>query len=106
MHLVVIGGSDAGISAELRACELDPTVAGREVRMPLREFELLTCLVVAVPRVVSPGEISNYLWGTKPDAPASRAVRLYVQRLRERVGDPNVIRTVRGLGYTVSHHVQ
>jgi NADH dehydrogenase FAD-containing subunit len=29
-HLLVIGGSDAGISASLRACELDP---GTDVTM-------------------------------------------------------------------------
>jgi hypothetical protein len=32
MHLVAIGGSDAGISAALRARELDPTPCGRTGR--------------------------------------------------------------------------
>ena len=53
MHLVMIGGSDAGISAALRACGLDP---GAEVSVVVADAcELSICGIL-----LRPGEVTHW----------------------------------------------
>jgi two-component system OmpR family response regulator len=76
---------------------------GSPVNVPLKEFELLTCLMVHAGRVVIFDEIGDWLWGDLPDRPSRRTINSHVQKLRTHLGDPSLIRTVWGQGYTVSH---
>lgn len=70
---------------------------GEEIHLTAREWALLECLVrrlgVIVPKVKL--EDALYDFGSEIE---SNAVEVYVSRLRKKLG-PDVIRTVRGLGY-------
>ena len=63
-----------------------------------RDFQVLRMLIDSAPRVVTRDEILDRVWG-EDRFPTSRAVDNAVVRLRQSLGDPGAIRSVRGLGY-------
>ncbi|HTV78584.1 MAG TPA: response regulator transcription factor [Steroidobacteraceae bacterium] len=93
----------AGEQVNLGRLRLD--VAGRTLRIdgePVeltgREWLVLECLVMSSNRVVSKERLQQAIAGFD-QALTPNAVEVYVSRVRAKVGDAAVIRTVRGLGY-------
>ena len=93
----------AGEQVNLGRLRLD--VAGRILRVdeaPVeltgREWLVLECLVLNSGRVVSKERLQQAITGFD-QALTPNAVEVYVSRVRAKVGDAAVIRTVRGLGY-------
>jgi len=79
------------------------TVNGGPVELTPKEFDLLECLLRASGRVLSRAEIKEYVWDFGFDAP-TKIVDLYVHYLRRKMpaaGAPELIETVRGVGYVV-----
>jgi two-component system OmpR family response regulator len=73
-------------------------VDGREVTLTQREFDLLQYLMVRAGRVVTRDELLEAVWGFL--APAqTRTVEVHMAQLRRKLGEPELIRTVRGVGY-------
>lgn len=70
-------------------------------RLPLREFQLLHLLMLHAEKVITRERIRNELWGE--GARRSNTITVHIRRLRERLGDdphhPEIIQTVRGVGY-------
>lgn len=66
--------------------------------LPNREYRLLEILIGNLNRVLSKEQISEQLFDFDDEA-GSNAIELYIGRLRRKLGDALVIRTVRGLGY-------
>ena len=73
---------------------------GPPLSLPAREFRLLEILVGHVGRVVSKDDIASQLFAFDDDA-GENAIELYIGRLRRKLGDALVIRTLRGIGYLV-----
>ncbi len=70
------------------------------------EFNLLAYLISEAPRVVPPQELVREVQGYESEQwEASETVRQHVHRIRQKIkeatGGPDVIRTVRGIGYTL-----
>jgi DNA-binding response OmpR family regulator len=79
------------------------TVDGRVLQLTGKEFELLQFLMRAAGRVITRAELKRHVWGFGFDAP-TKVADLYVHYLRrklERAGAPNLIETVRGVGYAI-----
>ncbi|MET8754523.1 winged helix-turn-helix domain-containing protein [Streptomyces sp. NPDC004667] len=83
--------------------EVDPAgrtvmVAGAEVRLTRREFDVLAFLAVRPDEVHSREEIMDRIWG---DAflGASRSLDVHVAGIRAKTGRSGLVRTVRGYGY-------
>jgi DNA-binding response OmpR family regulator len=79
------------------------TVNGGHVELTPKEFDLLECLLRASGRVLSRAQIKEYVWDFGFDAP-TKVVDLYVHYLRRKMtaaGAPELIETVRGVGYVV-----
>lgn len=73
--------------------------AGQAVELSAREFNLLTTLMEARPRVLSRQQIEASLYNF--DTPLeSNAIEVHVHHLRRKLGE-RVIRTLRGVGYFV-----
>ncbi len=73
------------------------TIEGAEVRLTPLEYRLLTAFVRHPGQILSPDQLIEMAWQdplVQPDQ-----VKLYVGRLRGKVGDPKAIETVRGFGY-------
>ena len=77
-------------------------VRGREVAMPLKEFELLELLLRNVGRVLTRGQLIDRVWGSNYVGD-TKTLDVHIKRLRAKVesdpGNPVHLVTVRGLGY-------
>ena len=76
-------------------------VQGSEVELTQREFDLLEYLVRHSGQVVSRDQLLESVWGFAFPG-ETRTVEVHVAQLRKKLGRPNLIRTVRGLGYKAS----
>jgi two-component system OmpR family response regulator/two-component system response regulator QseB len=74
--------------------------AGEPVTLSAREFDLLHALMLNAGRVLSREQLEQriYSWGEEVE---SNAVEVHVHHLRRKLGGA-LIRTVRGVGYTLS----
>jgi DNA-binding response OmpR family regulator len=82
----------------LRRDTRDVTVAGDEIELTSKEFDLLACFLEHPGIVLSRERLLDLVWGmTYPGG--TRTVDVHVAQLRRKLGDPESIRTVRGAGY-------
>lgn len=73
-------------------------IGGADVELTAREWLLLECLVSRVGQVVSKERVQKAVASPEQDMSAN-AVEVQVSRLRAKLGDAAVIRSLRGLGY-------
>ncbi len=100
----------AGVQGTLRSGTLELDRLKRAVRrgnrdIPLapRQFRLLEYLMLNAGRAVSRSELLREVWNISFD-PESNLVDAHISTLRsalERAGEPRLIHTVRGVGYTI-----
>jgi DNA-binding response OmpR family regulator len=74
------------------------SIDGAEVELTAREWLLLECLVRRVGQVVPKDRVQQALASPEHDITAN-AIEVHVSRLRAKLGDAAVIRSLRGLGY-------
>jgi len=78
------------------------TVRGDEVAMPLREFELLELLMRHSGRVLTRGQLIDRVWGSDYYGD-TKTLDVHVKRVRSRIEEdsknPQLVTTVRGVGY-------
>ena len=97
------GGGDGGDVIAVGAVTLargarEVHVDGDEVVLTQREFDLLEYLLRHCGQVVTRDQLLESVWGFQ--APGeTRTVEVHVAQLRKKLGQPDLIRTVRGLGY-------
>jgi len=70
---------------------------GREVELSAREFQMLELFLRNPGQVLSREQLLSHVWGYDFD-PGSNVVDVYVGYLRRKLG-PDVVATVRGMGY-------
>jgi len=105
------GDSEEGMaevsSIKVGAVVVDPerhevTVDGREVSLPLKEFELLTLLAENAGRVLTREILIDRIWGSDYVGD-TKTLDVHVKRLRSKIESdprhPERIVTIRGLGY-------
>jgi len=75
------------------------TLAGEEVTLSTREFDLLHALMLAQGRVLSREQLEErmYAWGSEVE---SNAVEVHIHHLRRKLR-PALITTLRGCGYAI-----
>jgi len=76
------------------------TVNGRQVELPRREFMLLKALMENPGRILSRQSLETKLYGWGEEV-SSNSVEVHIHHLRKKIA-PEFIKTVRGVGYTVS----
>ena len=69
-----------------------------ELELTAREFMILEALLRAPGAVVSREQMLEQAWGERED-PMSNTIDVLVSRLRQKLGTPSRIETVRGVGY-------
>ena len=92
----------------LRAADLalDPlrravTRAGAPLDLSGKEFAVLQALMSASPAPLSAEELLTQVWDENAD-PFTKTVQITILRLRRKLGDPDPIATIRGVGYRIS----
>jgi DNA-binding response OmpR family regulator len=73
-------------------------VGQRPVELTQREFDLLDYLMQRPGMVVSRDELLEEVWGFLSPGD-TRTVEVHIAQLRKKLGDPALIRTLRGVGY-------
>lgn len=95
-------GTDQSLTAGAVCMQPDRhlvTVAGQEITLTLKEFELLRLLMGSPGRVFTRDMLIETLWGYDFDG-ETRTVDVHVRTLRQKLGDAaGIIETVRGVGY-------
>ena len=90
----------AGVRIDVERHEV--VVDGREVRLALREFELLEVLLRNAGRVMTRGQLIDRVWGSDYVGD-TKTLDVHIKRLRAKIEDdpaaPTRLVTVRGLGY-------
>ncbi len=78
------------------------TKSGKLVDLTMKEFDLLTTLMLSKGRVLTRGQLMEKVWDVEYCGDA-RTVDVHIRYLRQKVEDepdnPKYIRTVRGVGY-------
>ncbi|MGH3916658.1 MAG: winged helix-turn-helix domain-containing protein, partial [Pseudonocardiaceae bacterium] len=78
------------------------TVAGHDVALPLKEFDLLEYLLRNVGRVLTRGQLIDRVWGADYVGD-TKTLDVHIKRLRSKIepdpSSPHHLVTVRGLGY-------
>jgi len=75
----------------------------QEIELTAKEFDLLSYLMRNAGRVLSKDQITEHVWGYDSEA-TSNIVEIYIHYLRDKVDRGfarPLIRTVRGVGYTI-----
>ena len=97
--------SFGGSEGRLRAGELEvdersrrATLAGRELDLTPKEFELLAALARDPGAAVSRRRLLAEVWQTSWYG-SSKTIDVHVAALRRKLGDPGWIETVRGMGF-------
>jgi DNA-binding response OmpR family regulator len=88
--------SVAGVSLDVNAREV--LVEGQPVELTGIEFDILVALLRRAGRVV-PREALLSEAGRTDVVVSDRTVDVHISHLRQKLGDPKLIRTVRGVGY-------
>ncbi|MDH3499350.1 MAG: response regulator transcription factor [Acidimicrobiia bacterium] len=79
---------------------MDVTRSGDPVDLTALEFRLLEYLVRNQRIVLSRARILEAVWGLDVDT-TSNIVDVYIRYLRQKLGEPSIIQTVRSVGYVV-----
>ena len=78
------------------------TIGGEDVRLPLKEFELLEMFLRNPGRVLTRGQLIDRVWGSDYVGD-TKTLDVHVKRLRAKIeanpAEPKLLTTVRGLGY-------
>ena len=77
------------------------SVAGKQVRLRLKEFQLLVALAQRQGQLATRQFLADEVWGYE-HLPSSRTIDVHIRRLRQAVEDPSAfvyIHTVHGMGY-------
>jgi DNA-binding response OmpR family regulator len=90
--VIAVGG--LAIDLSQRLVEFD----SRQIDLTYVEFELLRALVAKPGRVFSRQALLQGLWGDYAYR-EPRTIDVHIRHLREKLGDPELIQTVRGVGY-------
>ncbi len=85
-------------SLEVDARTRRARVAGREVSLTPKEFDLLALLAADAGAVVTRRRILEAVWDTSWHGP-TRTIDVHVAALRKKLGAPGWIETVRGIGF-------
>lgn len=75
------------------------TLAGDEIELSSREYSLLQMLLENAGRVLTRTQLEQSVYGWR-DEPDSNALEVHIHHLRKKLGG-DLIRTLRGVGYTI-----
>lgn len=77
------------------------TVRGKEVEFTQLEYKILYMLMQNAGQTVTREQILDRIWDIAGNFVEDNTLTVYIKRIREKLGDADVIRTVKGIGYRV-----
>lgn len=110
MRVALRQNTSGGCALRIGNLCLDPTTAvvskdGEEIVLSALEYRLLLYFLQNQGRLITREMLRDAIWDTAGEYVSDNSINVYIRRLRERVEDdpahPEVIVTVRGLGYRI-----
>jgi DNA-binding response OmpR family regulator len=97
--------SSTGEILNAKNLTLDPasfevTRNGKEISLSNKEFSLLEYLLRHRGKTVKKEQIISHVWNYDSDV-MPNSVEVYIKHLRDKLGKPDLIKTVRGFGYKI-----
>lgn len=86
----------ADITLDTRSHEVQRS--GRPVHLTAKQYDLLEFFLRHPRQVLSAETIYSHVWGSTYD---SNVVQVFIRNLRQALGEPDVIHTIRGAGYVL-----
>jgi DNA-binding response OmpR family regulator len=98
--------SSHGCTLRATGIELDTltrtvTRDGRQLELSAKEFAVLEALLKASPAAVSAEKLLEQAWDENAD-PFTKTVQVTIHRLRRKLGEPQPIQTLPGIGYRIT----
>jgi DNA-binding response OmpR family regulator len=87
------------LELDVRTCKV--TLAGREIEVTRKEFDILACLMADPGRVMSREQILEHAWDAHWYGPM-KVLDVHVASLRRKLGMPGLIETVYGRGFRLA----
>lgn len=91
---------------ECKGIKIDTTIGkvflkDEEIILTKLEYKILLNLFINMNKLITREEILNDIWDIAGNFVNDNTLTVYIKRIREKLGDEDVIKTVRGLGYRV-----
>ncbi|BCJ55333.1 hypothetical protein Asp14428_68080 [Actinoplanes sp. NBRC 14428] len=99
-HLPAARAADAPAGLRLDVRPRSATLNGRSLDLSRLEYELLVFLARNPRQVFSRSQLLGHVWGHTHTT--VRTVDVHVSRLRTKLGDPDIVTTVYGVGYRLA----
>lgn len=88
------------VGIELDSLRRTATREGRQLALSAKEFGVLEALLRAHPRPLSAESLLAHVWDENAD-PFTKTVQVTIGRLRRKLGEPQAIQTIAGVGYRI-----
>ena len=76
-------------------------VKGQEVEFTQLEYRILLMLMQNTGQLMTREKILDRIWDASGNFVEDNTLTVYIKRIREKLGDADVIRTVKGMGYRI-----
>jgi DNA-binding response OmpR family regulator len=86
---------------ELNPLTRDVTRDGAHLDLSAKEFGVLEALLKASPAPLSAEKLLEQVWDENAD-PFTKTVQVTIGRLRRKLGEPELIQTIQGVGYRIN----
>lgn len=73
----------------------------KEILLTSLEFKIFSFLVENKNHIVTRETLFNYIWDESSNYVNDNTLTVYIKRIREKLKDENIIKTVKGIGYRV-----
>lgn len=78
---------------------------GNVIELSALEHKLLNLLILNINNVVSTDTILDFIYDETGNYVNDNTVRVYIKRIRNKIGSEDIIKTVKGLGYRIDEGV-
>lgn len=78
---------------------------GNSIELSALEYKLLSLLLLNINNVVSTDTILDFIYDETGNYVNDNTVRVYIKRIRNKIGSDDIIKTVKGLGYRIDESI-
>lgn len=79
-------------------------IDGKEVIFTALEYKILILLFNNIGKTVTREKLLDKIWDVAGNFVNDNTLTVYIKRIREKLGDDNVIKTIKGIGYRVDEN--
>lgn len=78
-------------------------VSGKDIEFTALEYKILLLLFNNIGKIVTRDQILDKIWDVAGNFVNDNTLTVYIKRIRAKLGDENIIKTVKGVGYKLQN---